>query len=580
MSRFSTSRELQFGCMGIVMLLACQVQAAVNLEFRPASQTVTNNTVVDVEVYAVSDSASNQTVGRLQALFSWDPTVLRLSGIVDNGPYNWLSIGFPNSPANSPLNNGIPANDGDAAVVALSQFDPAPFAEATPAGLLIATLQFTAIDTATDSPVGLLASLGGEVTVVFDIPAGEMQMDVTGTLGSDVTVTVTCTLDSDCDDFNDCTTDTCGGQVCSHTNVSAGTACGDVTNNECDNPDTCDGAGTCQPNYEAAGFACGSILDDDCTNPDSCDGAGACLANHESAGTACGSASDTDCDNPDTCDGSGTCDTNVEPAGLACGNPNKDQCDDPDSCDGSGSCDPNYASAGTNCGDPTDSACTDPDTCNATGICLENNFSGCLPPTPFCIDDGKGAPLCVECIFGDNAPCDDSNPCTADFCDLAGVCRNAPDPKNGISCADSLFCNGAEVCQDGVCQSLVAPCDDENPCTDDSCDENMDSCTNTNDDTNDPDDGLFCNGVDTCLNGAIIPGDPPTCDDNNPCTDDSCDDVMGCVQTNNTVDCDDGDECTLDDACFGGVCVPGPRPTGNGRVDLVWQPTSTFVETG
>lgn len=580
MSRFSTSRELQFGCIGVLMLVACQAQAAVNLEFRPASQTVTNNTVVEVELYAVSDNAGNQTVGRLQAVFTWDPTVLRLSGILDNGPYDWLSLGFPNSAVNAPLTSGIPANDGGAAVVALSQFDPNPFADATPAGLLVATLQFTAIDTETDSPVALTANIGSDITVVYDIPAGETQMDVTGTLGAPVTVTVICNVNGDCDDANDCTNDTCGGQVCSHTPVSAGTSCGDITDTACDNPDTCDGAGTCQPNYETAGAACGSILDNDCTDPDTCDGAGECQANHEAAGTACGSPVDNECDNPDTCNASGTCQPNFEAQGTACGSPNKDQCDDPDSCNGSGTCDQNFMPAGTSCGDPADTACTDPDTCNSGGVCEENNFSGCLPPTPFCVDDGKGAPLCVECTFGNNAPCDDNNPCTADFCDLANVCRNAPDPKNGMDCSDSLFCNGAETCNDGACVALEAPCDDENPCTDDSCDEMNDTCANINDDTNDPDDGLFCNGVDTCVGGMIVVGDPPTCDDMNPCTDDSCDDVMGCVQTNNTAECEDGDPCTIDDVCGNGVCQPGPRPTGNGRVDLNFLPNTQTVEAG
>src|SRR5262249_48922399 len=34
------------------------------------------------------------------------------------------------------------------------------------------------------------------------------------------------------------------------------------------------------------------------------------------SGTGCGSSADTDCDNPDTCDGSGTCLTNNEPNGT------------------------------------------------------------------------------------------------------------------------------------------------------------------------------------------------------------------------------------------------------------------------
>jgi hypothetical protein len=43
------------------------------------------------------------------------------------------------------------------------------------------------------------------------------------------------------------------------------------------------------------------------------------------------------------------------------------------------------------------------------------------------------------------------------------------------------------------------------------------------------------------------------CDDSNPCTDDAC--VEGaCAYSNNTVACDDGNECTSDDACKDGSC--------------------------
>ncbi|MHC5108431.1 MAG: hypothetical protein ACYTHJ_00965 [Planctomycetota bacterium] len=580
MKRFSNVRGLRLWCVVVFALTAARVQAAVNLEFRPASQTVTNNTIANIEVYAVSDNASNQDVGLVQVVFSWDENVLELVGVDNNGPYNWFTLGFPNNVVNAPLQGGLPLNDGDGALVALAQFDPNPVAQATPAGLLVGTLKFQAIDTGTDSIISILPLLSGVDTVVFDIPAGETQMDVTGTLGPDVTVTSICNNNLDCDDSNDCTTDTCNGQVCSHTNLSAGTACGSVLNNDCDNPDTCDGNGTCLDNFEASGTACGSPVNSDCDNPDTCNGAGECLTNFEPEGLACGSTSNTECDNPDTCNASGVCLTNFESSGTPCGDPSVTECDNPDQCDGTGACDPNYESAGTNCGDFTDNACTDPDTCNGNGACDPNDFSACLPPTPFCIDDGNGMPLCVECLFGDNAPCEDSNPCTSDFCDLTNVCRNSPDPNNGLSCEDSLFCNGAEVCSDGACVVLSDACDDENPCTDDACNEISDTCTNTPDDSNNPDDGLFCNGVDFCVDGEIQIGEIPDCDDINVCTDDSCDDVLGCVHLPNLSDCEDGDPCTVDDSCGGGVCVPGPPPMGNGEVNLVWIPSNATVQVG
>ena len=40
--------------------------------------------------------------------------------------------------------------------------------------------------------------------------------------------------------------------------------------------------------YEQEHGESGDETDDDCTDPDTCDGAGSCLDNHETAGTACG----------------------------------------------------------------------------------------------------------------------------------------------------------------------------------------------------------------------------------------------------------------------------------------------------
>jgi hypothetical protein len=77
-----------------------------------------------------------------------------------------------------------------------------------------------------------------------------------------------------------------------------------------------------------------------------------------------------------------------------------------------------------------------------------------------------------------------------------------------------------------------AECDDQNPCTDDTCNASS-LCVSTPNDANDPDDGLYCNGFESaCENGEVIiaPGSIPDCDDGIACTDDSCDeDTDQCV---------------------------------------------------
>lgn len=65
-------------------------------------------------------------------------------------------------------------------------------------------------------------------------------------------------------------------------------------------------------------------------------------------------------------------------------------------------------------------------------------------------------------------------------------------------CDDGLYCNGAETCSGGSCQAGTAPnCNDGVACTTDACNESTDSCTNTANNAA-CDDGLFCNGSETC----------------------------------------------------------------------------------
>lgn len=62
------------------------------------------------------------------------------------------------------------------------------------------------------------------------------------------------------------------------------------------------------------------------------------------------------------------------------------------------------------------------------------------------------------------------------------------------------------------------------------------------------------------LNGAgeLKCSGPRDCDDDNGCTDDSCDPASGCVRAFNSAPCDDGNLCTTADTCSGGSCVGGP----------------------
>lgn len=82
---------------------------------------------------------------------------------------------------------------------------------------------------------------------------------------------------------------------------------------------------------------------------------------------------------------------------------------------------------------------------------------------------------------------DDGNPCTSELCDPTGGCIHPP-LQSGTSCSNGLFCDGAETCNGaGVCSlGTTVVCNDQNPCTTDSCSNGQSSCIYTLSDTTGP----------------------------------------------------------------------------------------------
>jgi hypothetical protein len=97
------------------------------------------------------------------------------------------------------------------------------------------------------------------------------------------------------------------------------------------------------------------------------------------------------------------------------------------------------------------------------------------------------------------------------------------------------------------CLHTPITCNDNNPCTDDSCNPTT-GCVGTPNDSNTCNDGNACT-TDACVNGSCVgtPSGSGCCDDGNPCTDDTYDPGAGCVNTLRDADgdgvCDDSDNC-------------------------------------
>jgi hypothetical protein len=487
-----------------------------------------------------------------------------------------------------------------------------------------------------------------------------------------------CTMASECDDNNPCTDDSCVDLVCRNVNNTA--PCDDGM--FCTNPDVCMG-GVCMPGParvcpEPGGDPdfdiCSEALDAcvECLGPGDCGDGNTCTDD------ICNPSGE--CNNPNN---TAACETDNNPctndvcAGGSCTHPfNTNSCDDgifctrtsqcqmgvcvgtaPRVCPTSGHICCPIQDACLECCEPSDcdddNECT-MDACNITGAppvadcvntpvtgpcedgmfctagdfcmdgeCMSGTDSPCMEGED-CVEEGGGD--CIACLIPED--CDDDNVCTQDdcvdgacvyvnegagtvcgnpevgpcdnrdTCDGAGNCQSNPKP-NGTDCDDDLFCNGDDSCLDGVCAHTGNPCmtptpncnevtdmclaglpcpggvgdcppdADANPCTSPACVGGF--CDNVPN-SNTCSDGNACTTNDVCSGGVCVGGPAPNCNDGNACTVDSCDPASGCVNSAsaaNGMACGSGadSDCDNPDTCLNGTCQPNREPNGTGCPD-------------
>ena len=181
----------------------------------------------------------------------------------------------------------------------------------------------------------------------------------------------------------------------------------------------------------------------------------------------------------------------------------------------------------------------------------------------------------------DGQPCEDNSDCEeGDFCNGVWECRGefgCYQLEEPIDCDDEITCTADSCLEPGECdhEPMHEGCDDGNECTintcntectPDTCDEN--GCAHENVPNGDPcDDGACFDG--TCCGG---------CWDDGVCRDDPERDMLQyCGESSLCQNCDDGNECTIDECvegdclwtnlgpeteCEGGVCRDGECCTG------------------
>ncbi len=183
-----------------------------------------------------------------------------------------------------------------------------------------------------------------------------------------------------------------------------------------------------------------------------------------------------------------------------------------------------------------------------------------------------------QCDDGDTTPSDGcSATCQVETCFVCGGQPSVCTPNTGSPCNDGLFCNGADTCSSGACTGHAGdPCpgaDGDGNCTE-SCNEAGDNCLAADPNGSSCTDALFCNGADTCSGGACTghAGDPcPGADGDGNCAE-SCDEgADNCLAADlNGSSCTDALFCNGADTCSGGACTghagdPCPGADGDGN---------------
>lgn len=354
----------------------------------------------------------------------------------------------------------------------------------------------------------------------------------------------------------------------------------------CDDGDSCTASDTCKAGACSSGtFVCTCQSDDNCLGKDDgdlcngvpyCDkvaaGGPTCKVNPATV-VSCKSVDDSACLVAQCQPKTGKCQLTPLATGLAC--------DDGEPCTKADFCSAGQCIAGAQtCECQQNSDCLkkdDGDLCNGVPYCDKSdpakpackpNLAStvfCPPSQQPCLQSGCN-PASGQCQVKPTAGgegCDDGDACTADTSCKNGVCS----AKTTTNCDDKDACT-TDVCDKTLgCVHTVANCKDGLSCTKDVCDTKTGACSFDGaalDNTACDADGSGCTINDLCSKGVCIAGAKVSCTlPTKACEVAVCapkgNASFECVVTPAPLGsaCDDGDSCTLGDACADGVCSGG-----------------------
>ena len=200
-------------------------------------------------------------------------------------------------------------------------------------------------------------------------------------------------------------------------------------------------------------------------------------------------------------------------------------------------------------------------------------FTGCGLPLQGLTSEPDGGSPCNA-----DGQCDDMNPCTVDGC-AGGTCSHASQPDGPAPSAKQvafdckvLQCTGGQPTMENDSKDIEVDSED---CTIDQCDMGQAFHTAKNDDT-----PCTMGGEGICKGGQcqILCTTDATCDDKNPCTQDSCDVAQGICSFAplNGINTPGGTQ--VDRDCNVQVCVDGVDTKSPDDSDLPVTPTDCDEE--
>jgi hypothetical protein len=184
---------------------------------------------------------------------------------------------------------------------------------------------------------------------------------------------------------------------------------------------------------------------------------------------------------------------------------------------------------------------------------------------------GSAAACPAEGFLGTTTVCR----ATTGVCDTLEVCSGS-----AASCPGDVFLTSP-------CRASAGVCDNAEICTGSSgacpADGFKPSTTTCRADAGDCDVAEQCTGAAAaCPANGFEPQGTACATDDNLCTNDVCNSNGVCQHNNNTIGCDDGLFCTINDKCGGGECDGTPNPCGDGvqcTVDSCNEATDSCVNS-